>query len=138
MSKDQLPIGTELCHFGQNMPPAEVEEILERNRPRHGQISRSAAVFVSESASSSRNGLPYSGGHLHEVEVSEPATRHDNGWIGELQRRHHPNSAIRTSIRPFPGTDGLTDDEIAQKYWVGDPSGKPSWEILCPSATVIT
>lgn len=119
----------------------EVEAILERRRPP-ACISRSEAVYVCEDRDFRHVGLPYHRGYVHEVEPLLPIEKRDAAWIGALQKRHlTPAQQQDAQANPerYPRTNSdLTDEDIADRYWNGDASEKPRFEVVTKSAQVVS
>jgi hypothetical protein len=115
-----------------HLDPA-IEKLLECHRP-NSSISRSEAVYLSETEEASRHGLPYDEGYVHLVEAIGEVQRRDNYWIGQLQARHHPNP--RLARLKDKSLDHLSDEGIASRYFAGEASRKPNWEIVARSAKV--
>jgi hypothetical protein len=114
---------------GSGLVSSMVEEILERTRPVNC-AHRSDCAFFSGSERASKHGLKYDHGYLHFVEPTGHIEKRDNYWIGQLQVRHTP-SLVRWRS---PELGILSDDEIGKKYWSGEPSQKPNWELVAPKS----
>ncbi len=147
LSRSILPAGTVIEPRGYPFVSLKAEEILSAARPADC-IPRENSVYLSESAERKKLGVKYDGGHLHVVEVTTPTKRHDLAWTGELQRRHPPtirptpkpgslDEKIAASMKPNAALASLSDQEIANNYWLGVPSPSPHWEIATTSAVVI-
>jgi hypothetical protein len=108
-----------------------VEEILESRRPSLC-LDRGDCVYMREEREFSTVGVPFDEGYVHEVEPIGKVDKRDNKWIGVLQLRHHKNERLRKN-RCHP----LSDDDLADKYWSGEASDKPSWEWVAKHAKVI-
>jgi len=123
-----FPLGTEA---------RELEECLERNRPACC-LQRDGCVYMREDRDFSRMGLSYAEGYVHVVEPIGPVQQRDVTWIGHLQLLLNPSADIRAlSEAQRMRRHGLTNDELAQKYWQGSGSPAPHWEHVTSSAKVV-
>ena len=130
-----LRVGTKLRHTGQNyVVDSDVEAILEKTRPQHC-IRRNQSVFGSEVLRCGNHGQTYDDGHHYKVLMIGKVDRRDNGWLGELQRRHHK----RLEIRNLANRDlrNLSDEDLANRYWSAEPSGSPNWELVTSRAYIL-
>lgn len=108
-----------------------VEEILEKQRPADCP-DRGDSVYMREEREFSTVGVPYDEGYVHTVEPIGKVDKRDLAWIGVIQRRHHRNE--RLLKEPCPE---LSDAQLADKYWSGEASNKPSWEWVAKEAKVV-
>ena len=135
MSPNKLELFTVLSPPGKPPLNSTIEELLDRHRP-NSSIPRSEAVYLSETVEASRHGLPYDEGYVHLVEPIGEVQRRDNYWIGQLQLRYHPNS--RLARLKDKTLDHLSDEEIVIRYFAGEASPNPNWEIVARSAKVMS
>ena len=136
MSSQKLDDGSDLKNPGNNLPDSRIENILENKRPSDC-IKRSDAIFVSTSKDFSKHGLPYDQGYIHRVSVSGQTSKHDNAWIGELQRRHTTPENVKECLKPLEDAKSMSDEDVAAKYWKGCESTKANWEILALDVRVV-
>ncbi len=123
-----FPLGTEA---------AEVEDCLERNRPAPC-LRRNSCVYMREDRDFSRMGLTYREGYVHQVVPKGPVEQRDVTWIGYLQLLLNRNPRIRVvSEQHRMSRHGLTNDELAQRYWAGTYSSTPSIEHVAAQAEVV-
>jgi hypothetical protein len=132
MSQKKLELGKPVQGTGALHLGAELEKLLEQQRPDEC-ISRTDCVFFSDNEDPKKHGLPYDYGYLHVIEPVGPVQKRDNYWLGQLQTRHHPTLSWRQDL----SIADLTDKKLADKYWKGEPSNKPNWEMVARSATVM-
>jgi hypothetical protein len=130
MSREKAEIGTSLQGKGTLHVGPEIENMLENKRP-DGCIPRADCVFFSDTEDATKHGLTYDYGYLQLVEPIGPVQKRDNYWIGQLQLRHQKKHDFEDVTIAH-----LTDEELADKYWNGEPSKKPNWEMVARSATV--
>jgi hypothetical protein len=130
MSRKKDEIGTTLQGKGTLHVGQAIEDILERKRPE-GCIPRPDCVFFSDNEDATKHGLTYDVGYLQLVEPVGLVQKRDNYWIGQLQLRHEKKHALEDFTIAH-----LTDEELAEKYWKGEPSNKPNWEMVARSAIV--
>lgn len=135
MSQQIIPIGAMLRGKGKPIVDPAVEDILETRRPDN-LIARPEASFASETDDVSKHGLKYDSGYLHVVKLIGSTQRHDSKWVGELQTRHHPNPMMRKFCAAELAH--LSDEEIADKYWAGEPSPSPNWEVAAEAIEVVS
>jgi len=109
----------------------EVETILERNRPK-GKANRAESIYLREDEDFSKAGLTYAKGFVHTVETKDNVERRDLVWTGILQKRYFQDERFRRDECP-----GLSDDEVAKKWWAGEASQSPDWEWITECATVV-
>lgn len=115
----------------------EIEETLERNRPKHC-LRRDNCVYMREDRDFSRMGLSYDEGYVHQVEATELVEQRDVTWIGYLQLLLNQNPQIRAvSEAQRNSRHGLTNDELAQRYWHGILSPTPHLEYVTSRAKVV-
>lgn len=134
MSPKKLELFTVLRPSGKPHLDPAIEKLLESRRP-NSSIPRSEAVYLSETVEASRHGLPYDEGYVHLVEPIGEVQRRDNNWIGQLQVRHHVNP--RLARLKDKRLNHLSDEEIASKYFAGEASPNPNWEVVAKSAKVM-
>lgn len=72
-------------------------------------------------------------GYVHQLEPLGPVEARDVEWIGALQRRYSKPSLKLSDKYP-----GVTDDELADRYWRGTLSAKPSVELATKEAKVVS
>ena len=77
-------------------------------------------------------GVPFDQGYVHTVEPLGKIDKRDLAWIGVIQRRYHKDSRLRKNQY-----SDLSDEQVADKYWSGEASDKPSWEWVTKEAKVI-
>jgi hypothetical protein len=112
---------------------AVVECILESRRPAKC-LSRSLSVNMREDRDFSMMGIgTFTCGYVHQLEPLGPVEARDVVWIGALQVRF-PKSGLTLPDR-YPG---LSDDELADRYWRGELSVKPSVEHATKEARVVS
>lgn len=98
---------------------AEVEDCLERNRTALC-LRRDSCVYMRADRDFSWMGLTYREGYVHQVVPKGPVEQRDVTWIGYLQLLLNPNPRIRAvSEQQRMSRHGLTNDELAQRYWAG-------------------
>jgi hypothetical protein len=131
MSQKKVAIGTTLQGNGAPHVGEKVEGILREKRP-DACIPRQDCVFFSDNEDATKHGLTYDYGYLQIVEPVGRVEKRDNYWIGQLQLRHNK----RLAALQDPGIAHMTDEELADKYWKGEHSNKPNWEMVATSATV--
>jgi hypothetical protein len=140
IEKQQKPIGhifgpTGVFPLGAETP--EVEECLERNRPAHC-LRRDNCVYMREDRDFSRMGLSYAEGYVHQINPIGPVEQRDVTWIGYLQLLLNRNPRIRAvSEEQRMARHGLTNDELAQRYWQGMVSSTPNLEQVTSQAEVV-
>ncbi|MBB6468455.1 hypothetical protein HNQ96_004339 [Aminobacter lissarensis] len=140
IAKQQKPKGhifgpTGFFPLGDEAP--EVEECLERNRPAHC-LRRDGCVYMREDRDFSRMGLSYSEGYVHHVKPTGPVEQRDVTWIGYLQLLLNRNPRIRAvSEKQRMSRHGLTNDELAQRYWQGTLCSTPNLEHVTSEAEVV-
>lgn len=110
-----------------------MESILARRKPDDA-IDRTNAVYLSETNDPSLFGLTYDQGYIHTVAVKGKVQKRDTNLVGELQKRHHANPLIAKLADQRLAA--LSDDEVADKYYAGEPSQQPTWEYLAEGGTV--
>jgi hypothetical protein len=133
VSPKKLDLFTVLAPSGTPHLDPAIEALLDSCRP-DSSIPRSEAVYLSETPEASRHGLRYDEGYVHLVEPVGDVQRRDNNWIGQLQIRHHTNS--RFARFKDKRLNHLSDVEMATKYFAGEASPNPNWEIVARSAQV--
>lgn len=133
---DKRKVGDIITRSG---PPAlhnnypKVEEILERNRPA-SCVPRGESVNMRPDRDFKAMGIDkFDYGYVHQVEPIDPVEVRDIEWIGALQARY-PKSGVRLPEK-YPG---VSDDELAQRYWRGELSKKPRTEYATRSAKVLS
>lgn len=109
----------------------KVEEILERCRPK-GKVDRGNCVYLRDNTDFSKAGVTYDKGYIHTVDPVGEAERRDLVWTGVLQKRYFEDERFRQDLRP-----GLTDDQVAGKWWAGEGSDTPNWEWVATEAAVL-
>jgi hypothetical protein len=72
-------------------------------------------------------------GYVHQLEPLGPVEARDVEWIGALQRRYLKKNLKLTDKYP-----GVSDDELADRYWRGELSASPSIEIATKEAKVVS
>ncbi len=114
-----------------------MEDCLERNRPALC-LRRNSCVYMRTDRNFSLMGLTYREGCVHQVVPKGPVALRDVTWIGYLQLLLNPNPRIRAvSERERMSRHGLTNDELAQRYWAGTYSSTPSIEHVAAQAEVV-
>jgi hypothetical protein len=108
-----------------------VEEILKQQRPPDCP-DRADSVYMRQEREFSTVGIPYDEGYVHTVAPIGRIDKRDLTWIGVIQLRHHRNEKLRKNLSPK-----LSDAQIADKYWSGEASDKPSWEWVAKEAKVV-
>lgn len=112
---------------------AGVEAILERRRPPEC-LSRSESVNMREDRDFSLMGIDtIEQGYVHQLEPLGPVEARDVEWIGALQRRY-PKRTLNLKDK-YPG---VSDDELAERYWSGELSASPSIEFAAKEAIVVS
>ena len=99
-----------------------VETILEKQRPADCP-DRGDCVYMLEECDFRTAGVPFDQGYVHTVEPLGKIDKRDLAWIGVIQRRYHKDSRLRKNQY-----SDLSDEQVADKYWSGEASDKPSWE----------
>lgn len=107
-----------------------VEEILERRRPADCP-PRADCIYMRDARDFRTVGVTYKEGYVHEVEPVGKVDQRDIAWIGSLQWRYFPTEKMRKDEHP-----PLSDDELADRYWGGVASEKPTWEWVSKEGTV--
>jgi hypothetical protein len=110
---------------------SQVEEILEARRPPDCP-DRGDSIYMREEREFSTVGVTFDEGYVHKVEPLGKVDKRDLAWIGIIQRRHHKNDLLRKDVLV-----GLSDSDIADRYWRGEASSKPLWEWVAKEAKVI-
>ena len=108
-----------------------VEGILESRRPPECP-DRGDSVYMREEREFSTVGVTFDEGYVHKVEPIGKVDKRDLAWIGVLQRRHHRDERLRKN-----NYSPLSDNNVADNYWSGEASDKPSWEWVAKEAKVI-
>jgi hypothetical protein len=108
-----------------------VEELLERHR-RPSCPDRGDSVYMREEREFSTLGVTFNEGYVHTVEPIGKVDRRDLAWIGVIQCRYHRNERLRKELCPE-----LSDAQVADKYWSGEASNKPSWEWVAKEVRVV-
>lgn len=110
-----------------------VEAILERRRPE-GCVSRRNSVNMREDRDFRTMGIEgFEHGYVHQLEPTKPVEVRDVVWIGALQARYPKNNLPLRDQYP-----GVSDDELADRYWRGELSASPSTECVTEEAIVIS
>ncbi len=109
----------------------QVEEIFERRRPP-GKLDRGDCVYVRDKIDFERVGITYSQGFIHTIKPIGDFERRDLRWTGILQMRHIRDERLRKGHAP-----GLTDEEIADRWWRGEASNEPDWEWVGKEAQIV-
>ena len=124
MSRTKLPINTPLKSRGSTHVDPHVEKMLTARKP-DPSIARSEGVYLGETEDASRHGLTYDYGYLHTVEPVGDLQRRDSNWVGQLQLRHHRNpKMVQMQDKRLIG---ISDEQIADRYWAGEASPNPNW-----------
>jgi hypothetical protein len=75
---------------------------------------------------------------VHQVVPTGPVEQRDVTWIGYLQLLLNRNPRIRAvSEEQRMSRHGLTNDELAQRYWQGTSSSTPNLEHVTSQAEVV-
>ena len=135
IEKDKRPVGEVITRSG--APPLEkdyaaVETILESRRPSRC-LSRSESVNMREDRDFSLMGIDFDSGYVHLVEPLGPVEARDVKWIGALQARY-PKGGLTLRDKYC----GVSDDELADRYWRGERSAEPSVEHVTNEARVVS
>jgi hypothetical protein len=109
-----------------------VELILARQKPEMC-LPRGESINMREDRDFLLMGIEGDSGYVHELEPLCPVETRDVAWIGALQERYP--SGTRP---PRDNCPGLSDDQIASRYWSGSLSDKPSLEFATKKAKVIS
>ncbi|RTL82847.1 MAG: hypothetical protein EKK29_15390 [Hyphomicrobiales bacterium] len=135
MSAVAHPVGRALHGNGQPKVPQEIEEALERYRPPDC-FDRLNSVYAVETPDFSKLGLD--AGYIFKVDIGDEFQRHDAYWIGQLQLAY-----LKSKYRDRPYVSATwpdwTEDFVADccaKYWRGETSNQPLWELLSKEAEV--
>lgn len=135
MSSIDHPVGRILHGNGRAKVAVEIEEALERHRPPDC-LDRLNSVYSMETPDFSMLGL--NAGYIFKVEIDHDFQRHDAYWIGQLQLAH-----LKPKYRGRPYVSAKwpdwTEDFVADcctKYWRGEASTQPLWELLSKQAAV--
>ena len=131
MSWEKLAVGKILKPKGS--AHTAVDPILEARRPPKS-LPRKDSVYLGETEDAAKHGLRYAFGYLHTAEPLGLVERRDSRWVGELQLRHHTNRRIAARARRKLAS--LSDDDIADKYWAGEASPQPNWEVAAAGAEI--
>ena len=130
------PVGGIIERLGP--PPLErdyptVEYILESRRPVRC-LPRSESVNMREDRDFSKMGIDaFRWGYVHQLEPISSVEGRDVEWIGALQVRH-PKAGLKLPDK----YDGISDDELADRYWCGTLSKNPSVEYVTKAAKVVS
>lgn len=136
IEKIQREVGDIITRCGP--PPLEkdysnVERILEKRRPS-GCLPRSRSVNMREDRDFSKMGIDsFDRGYVHQLESLSEVEERDVAWIGALQVRY-PKSELKLTDK----YEGVSDDQLADRYWKGILSEKPSLEYATEKAKVIS
>jgi hypothetical protein len=136
IEKDKRPVGDIITRSGP--PPLEqdyavVEAILGSRRPAKC-LSRSESVNMREDRDFRMMGIDtFNNGYVHRLEPLGPVEARDVEWIGALQARY-PKSGLNLCDK----YNGVSDDELADRYWRGELSGRPSVEHATKEAKVVS
>lgn len=132
MSKDEVEVGNVFKGRGEAIVDQDVEDILEDARPA-GALSRIECTYMREDEDFSMMGLPYTYGYVNEVEPVGDVQKHDVAWLGAIQKRRIKDPRFKKDLYP-----GVTDKELAERYWSGEPTEKPDWEYVAKEARTVT
>jgi hypothetical protein len=136
IEKDKRLVGDVITRNGP--PPldkdyAVVEAILESRRPAEC-LSRSESVNMRDDRDFSMMGIhTFEKGYVHQVEPLGAVEARDVEWIGALQARY-PKGGLNLPDK----YRGVSDDELADRYWRGERSARPSVEHATKKAKVVS
>jgi len=136
MSPVLHPVGKILTGNGRPKVEREIEEALERFRPK-AYLDHLNSVYSRETTDFTMLGLD--GGYIYRVAIRGDYQRHDAGWVGQLQLAHLKPKYAKTYQHVRNQWPDWTDDFVAAtstNYWTGVESNEPVWELLSVEAGV--
>ena len=131
MSRELLPVGTEVAGNGRDKIDPKIEDALEARKPA-GMLSRRDAVYARPRPDFSRCGI-INAGYIHRVRLTGTPQRHDLNWLLPMQmalfkEKYRIQYPERSKHYP-EWTDALIE-ECCAGYWSGEASDSPVWECL--------
>lgn len=137
MRPDKIPVGEHVRPTQKQIVSKEIDELLKETMPVDHR-SRHDSVFVMAEPEFSRAGLTYDKGFVHIVKPSNLRGPYDYNWIGVLQSRSGDYTLSPARMSEISRYGGLSDEQIAEKYWNQEESQFPFREFLASEAEIVS